>query len=86
MNGPPDSARSLFLELRAMGLKVRAEDDPDGGLLDYGIVLDGLRSLSETHAARVARLVRENRDGLVQVLLDRRDPDLDAIRREGRCA
>ena len=80
-----DTARPLFLELRALGLKVQTEDDPDGDFLDYRIDIQGLHCLSETHADRVMRLVRDNEEGLVQLLLDRRDPDLDAIRREGYC-
>ena len=78
-------ARSLYLELRALGLKVRVQDDPDGGPLDYGIALDGLRSLPEAAARRVAKLVNEHEEGLVWVVLDRRDPDVDAVRREGHC-
>jgi hypothetical protein len=85
MNGHCDTARSLYLELRALGLKLWVEDDPDGGPLDYGIALDGLRSLSEARARRMARRVKENHDELVRVLLDRRDPDLDAVRKEGHC-
>ena len=80
-----DTARPLFLELRALGLKVQTEDDPDGDFLDYRIAIEGLNCLSDTHADRVMRLVRHNEEGLVQLLLDRRDPDLDAIRREGYC-
>ncbi|MEW6637379.1 MAG: hypothetical protein AB1425_11285 [Actinomycetota bacterium] len=85
MNGSVDTARALYLELRALGLTLWVEDDPDGGPLDYGIALDGLRSLSEARARRLARRIWENEDELVRVLLDRRDPDLDAIRREGHC-
>ena len=80
-----DTARALFLELRALGLEVQTEDDPGGDFLDYRIAIEGLHSLSVTHADRVMRLVRDNEEGLVQLLLDRRDPDLDAIRREGYC-
>ena len=80
-----DVARPLYLELRALGLTLSVRDDPDGGRLDYGISIDGLRSLSRSHADRVSCRVRDNEDGLVEVLLDRRDPDLDAIRKEGNC-
>ena len=55
MNGNADTARALYLELRALGLKLWVEDAPDGGPLDYGIALDGLRSLSEARARRLAR-------------------------------
>ena len=36
-----DPARSLYLELRALGLELWVEDDPKGGPLDYGIEVDG---------------------------------------------
>lgn len=85
MNGHCDTARALYLELRALGLKLWVEDDPDGGPLDYGIALEGLRSLSEARARWLARRIRENEDELVRVLLDRRDPDLDAVRKEEHC-
>ena len=83
MNRGSDPARPLYLELRALGLGVRVEDTLDGGPLDYGIAVDGLRTLPEILVRSVLRRVRENEDGLVRVLLDRRDPDLDAVRREG---
>lgn len=85
MSGDADAARSLYLELRSLGLKLWTEDDPDGGTLDYRVAVAGLSSLAEAHARRVARCVRRNEEGLVLVLLDRRDPDLDAVRREGHC-
>ena len=85
MNRGNDTARPLYLELRALGLGLRVEDTLDGGPLDYGIALDGLPTLPESLARSVNRRVRENEDGLVRVLLDRRDPDLDAVRREGYC-
>lgn len=83
MNANIDTARSLYLELRALGLKVRVEDDPDGGVLDYRLALDGLRSIPQAHARRVVRRALDNQNELVRLILDRRDPDLDAIRREG---
>jgi hypothetical protein len=85
MNGDADVARALYLELRALGLGLRVEDALDGGPLDYGIAVDGLRALPGSLAQSLRRRVRENEDGLVRVLLDRRDPDLDAVRREGYC-
>lgn len=85
MNGHPCTARALYLELRALGLELWVEDAPDGGPLDYGIAVGGMRSLSEARARRLARRIRQNEDELVRVLLDRRDPDLDAVRREGHC-
>jgi hypothetical protein len=57
----------------------------DGGPLDYGIAVKGLHSLPEPLERSVMRRVRESEDGLVRVLLDRRNPDLEAVRREGYC-
>lgn len=85
MSGCADVARPLYLELRALGLEVRVEDNPDGGTLDFRISLGGLHCLSRTHAKSVRRRVLESEEGLVQLILDRRDPDLNAIRREGYC-
>ena len=75
-------ARSLYLELRALGLDVRLEEDTEEPLC-YRVVVGGLRSLSPAHADRVVRCVQGNEAGLVQVLLCRWDPDLHAVRREG---
>jgi hypothetical protein len=83
MSGCAGTARSLYLELRAVGLKVWVEDGPEGTPLDYGIGMSGLRDLSEAHACHLRQRVLDNEDGLVNVLLDLRDPDLDAIRKEG---
>ena len=85
MSGYADVARALYLELRAAGLEVRVEDNPDGGPLDYGIAIVGLRSRSESYARSIRQRVLESEEGLVHLVLDRRDPDLDAIRREGYC-
>lgn len=75
-------ARALYLKLRALGLKVGAERDPDGPA-GYRVVVGGLRSLNPDHADRFMRLVRDNEAGLVEILRGRWDPDLTAIRREG---
>ena len=83
MNGCEDVARSLYLELRALGLEVWVEDDPDGGPLDYGIEAAGLHKLSGARAKEVRRRIERNEEGLVRVILDHRDPDLHAIRAEG---
>lgn len=77
-------ARSLYLELRALGLDVRVEEVLEEPLC-YRVVVSGLRSLSPAHADRIVRCVRSNEAGLVQMLLCRWDPDLHAIRREGSC-
>jgi len=61
------------------------EDDPDGGPLDYGIGAAGLHLLSGARAKDVWRRIEHNEEGLVRVLLDHRDPDLQAVRAEGNC-
>lgn len=85
MSYQADTARSLYLELRALGFKVWVEDDPDGGVLDYRLALDDLRSVPEARARRVRRQVLDHQNELVRLILDRRDPDLDAVRKEGHC-
>ena len=77
-------ARSLYLELRALGLEVWIEEDADD-LTGYRIVVEGLRSLSPAHLDRLIQRVRDNKAGLLQVILCRWDPDLHAVRREGSC-
>ncbi len=75
-------ARPLYLELKALGLDVRVEEDL-GVVPGYRIVVGGLRSLSAAHADRVERRVSENEAGLAKVLLSKWEPDLEAVRREG---
>ena len=78
-------ARSLYLELRALGLDVRIEDDPEEPSGCRVAVL-GLRSLSPAHAYRVARRVHHYEAGLLRLLLAGPwNPDLMAIRQEGDC-
>ena len=85
MSGCADAARPLYLELRALRLEVRVEDDPDGCPLDYRVAVGGLHCLSEARAWSVRRRVLESEEGLVQLILNLRDPDLNAIRNEGHC-
>ena len=87
MNRGADVARSLYLELRALRLGVWVHHDPRGvsGVLDYGIVVDGLHRLSVVEASDVIRRILDNENDLVQLLANERDPDLRAIRREGNC-
>ncbi len=87
MNRGSDVARSLYLELRALRLEVWVHHDPrgTGGVLDYGIVVDGLRSLSVAEVSSVTRHILDNENDLVRLLANERDPDLRAIRREGDC-
>lgn len=84
-SGASKQARALYLELRALGLEVRAEDDASG-LANYRIVVGGLSSLSPVHADRLMHRVEANEIGLARVLLERWNPDLHAIRTEGRLA
>ena len=85
MSSCADAARPLYLELRALRLEVRVEDDPDGDTLDFRVALGGLHRLSETHAQSVRQRIMKSEEGLVQLILDLHDPDLNAIRREGTC-
>lgn len=75
-------ARSLYLELRALGLDVWVEEDandPTG----YRIFVKGPESVSRARIERLVLRVRDNKAGLIKVLLFRYDPDLYAVRREG---
>jgi hypothetical protein len=83
MSGCAGTARSFYLELRAAGLKLWVEDGPESCPLDYGIGMSVLRGLSDAHARSLRQRVLDNENELVEVLLDLRDPDLYAIRKEG---
>lgn len=79
-------ARPFYLELRALGLDVRVEEDLEEAP-GCRVVVCGLRSLSPAHADRVARRVRCNEAGLLRLLLAGPwNPDLMAIRQEGDCS
>ncbi len=75
-------ARPLYLELRAPGLGLSAEEEP-ADPTGYRVSVAGLRSLSTAQADRTRRRVQEGKPGLLRVLPSRRDPDPEAIRREG---
>lgn len=75
-------ARSLYLELRALGLDVWVEEDA-GDTTGYRIVVEGPESVPRSRIERLVPRVRENKAGLIKVLLFRYDPDLHAVRREG---
>ena len=83
MKGCEDVARSLYLELRALGLELWVADDLNGGPLDYGIEAVGLHKFSGARAREIRRRIERNEEGLVMVILDHRDPDLHAVRAEG---
>ncbi len=75
-------ARSLYLELRALGLEICAEGDGDSPT-GYRIVVGGFKSLSPVHADVIKHRVLENEAGLAKILLNRWDPELEAVRLEG---
>ncbi len=75
-------ARSLYMELRALGLEPFAKED---GLdaTGYRVRVAGLHSLPEIHADQLRRQVEASKPGLLRVLFARWDSDLLAIQREG---
>ena len=75
-------ARSLYLELRALGLELYAKEDPRDAT-GYRVRVAGLHSLPETHADQIRRRVEESNPGLLRVLFGHWDPDVVAIQREG---
>lgn len=79
------TSRPLYLELRALGIKVQVEDNPDLGPLDYELVIDGLSALPDGRSRRLSKRIMDNEEALVRIVLDRRDPDLHAIRSEASC-
>jgi hypothetical protein len=86
MNRVANPARSLYVELRACGLEVRLGEDVWGeGVLDYGVVVMGLRSLSAAQMGSLARRIRDNENDLVRLLANAQNPDLRAIREEFEC-
>lgn len=62
-------ARALYLELAARGVCVRTGAVPD--------------SMPPEEAGELLGRVRASRAGLREILADRRDQDLEAVRREG---
>jgi hypothetical protein len=76
-------ARPLYLELRALGLYLRAEEDaeePSG----YRIAGWGLTSLSPAHGDKLVRRIEKLKPGLVRILMmGRWDPDHRAMWEEG---
>ena len=79
------TARPLHIELRALGVTVHVQDTPDLGPLDYGLVIDGLNALSDGRSRRLRKRIMDSEEALVKIVLDRRDPDLHAIRSEASC-
>ena len=85
MNRGVAVAYSLYLELRTLGLEIWVEENAwrNGGVLDFGIALGGLESLSVAEAFSVTGRVLDNENDLVRIVVDTQDPDIYAIRREG---
>jgi len=77
------TARPLYIELRALGLEVHVQDNPDLGPLDYGLVIDGLSALPDGRSRHLRKRIMDNEEALVRIALDRRYSDLYAIRSEG---
>jgi len=79
------TARPLYIELRALGIMVHVQANPDLGPLDYRLVIDSLRVLPEGRSLRLRKRIKDNEEALVRIVLDRRDPDLHAISSEASC-
>jgi hypothetical protein len=75
-------ARSLYLELRALGLELYAKED-SRDVMGYRVRVAGLHSLPETEAERIRRQVEASKPGLLRILFGRWEPDVVAIQREG---
>jgi hypothetical protein len=75
-------ARSLYLELRALGLELCAKEGPHDAT-GYRVRVAGLHSLTEAHADLIRRRVEASKPGLLRVLFGRWGPDVLAIQREG---
>ncbi len=82
MNRGVAVAHSLYLELMALRLEVWLEENAwrTGGVLDYGIAVDGLQSLSVAEVSSVTRRILDNENDLVRLLASMQDPNLRAIR------
>jgi hypothetical protein len=79
------TARPLYIELLALGITVQVEENPDLGPLDYGLVIDGLSALPDGRSRCLRKRIMDNQEALVKIVLDRRDPDLRAVRSEASC-
>jgi hypothetical protein len=77
-------ARSLYLEMRAHGLEILGQADPDqADCYRVFIAADTLQALDPRTEEKIRERVRGNRAGLVRVLLDQADPDVRAVLQEG---
>ncbi len=77
-------ARPLFLEAKALGLDIRVKEHPEREG-DYRIGVKGLRSLSPTHRSSLEQRIKENKPGLIRLLMmGKWDEDLHAVLEESR--
>ncbi len=81
-DGAGTRARPLYLELRALDLDLWVEEDT-GDPTGYRIVAEVPVSLPRLHLEGLMLRVRDNKVGLIEMLLCPYDADLHAIRREG---
>jgi hypothetical protein len=70
-------ARVLFLELRAEGFELLAQQSPEDPV-GYVVGVEG-----PACSKRLLERIKANKPGLLKILLHRWDPDLEAIQREG---
>jgi hypothetical protein len=75
-------ARSLYLELRALGLELYAKEDSRDAT-GYRVRIAGLHSLANVQARQIRRRVEDSKPGLLKILFGWWDPDVLAIQREG---
>ncbi len=75
MKGSVDTARALYLELAATGADLTTGE----------IEKPAIRTLRDmARCGRLLERVREHRDGLREILIEVEDPDVRAVREEGR--
>lgn len=77
MAGERKRARDLFLELRAEGFELLAQQSPEDSV-GYVVGVEG-PACSE----RLLERIKANKPGLLKIFLNRWDPDLEAIQRVG---
>jgi hypothetical protein len=70
-------ARVLFLELRAEGSELLAQESPEDPT-GYVVGIEG-----PDCGEGLLERIKANKPGLLKILLNRWDPDLEAIQREG---
>ena len=70
-------ARVLFLELRAEGFELLAQESPE----DPAGYIVGVKG--PAYGEGLLERIKANKPGLLKILLNRWDPDLEAIQREG---